>query len=373
MGLMDQLRAELIDIIEWIDDDRHTLVWRFPRHRNQIKNGAQLIVRPGQQAIFVRQGQVADVFEPGQYRLETKNLPVLSRLAGWKYGFDSPFQAEIYFVNTRQITDLKWGTPNPVMMRDPDFGTIRVRAFGTYTLRAQNPKILLTELVGTDSSFESDEISELLRSIVNSAFADVVAKSEIAVLDLASNYADLGEQIRKLVVERIDDEYGLEIPQLFIVNISVPTEVEQALDVRSSMAAVGDMGRFQAFQLGTAMPVAAANPAGGLAGAGVGLGMGMAIAGSMIPGTTQGPTGPAGGPAAPPPLPADSWHIAQGGQTLGPFNLEQMAQRVPTGQLTPSTLVWTAGMAGWVAAGEVHPLMNWFSPLPPPPPQVPTR
>ncbi len=377
MGLMDQLRAELIDIIEWIDDNRHTLVWRFPRHRNQIKNGAQLIVRPGQQAIFVRQGQVADVFEPGQYRLETKNLPVLSRLAGWKYGFDSPFQAEIYFVNTRRITNLKWGTPNPVMMRDPDFGTIRVRAFGTYTLRAQDPKILLTELVGTDSSFESDEISELLRSIVNSAFADVVAKSEIAVLDLAANYADLGEQIRKLAVERIDDEYGLEIPQLFIVNISVPTEVEQALDVRSSMAAVGDLGRYQAFQLGTAMPVAAANPAGGLAGAGVGLGMGMAIAGSMIPGTTQGPTGTAGGPAAtpaaPPPPPADSWYLAQGGQTLGPFSLEQMTQGVPTGQLTPSTLVWTAGMAGWVAAGEVQPLMNWFAPLPPAPPQVPTR
>jgi membrane protease subunit (stomatin/prohibitin family) len=377
MGLMDKLRAELIDIIEWVDDDRHTLVWRYPRYRNQIKNGAQLIVRPSQQAIFVRQGQIADVFGPGQYRLETKNLPILSTLAGWKYGFDSPFQAEVYFVNARQITDLKWGTPNPVMMRDPDFGTIRVRAFGTYTLQAQDPKILLTELVGTDSTFESDEISELLRSIVNSAFADVVAKSEIPVLDLAAHYADLGEQIRKLVVERIDDEYGLEIPQLFIVNISVPTEVEQALDVRSSMAAVGDVGHYQAYQLGSSMPIAAANPAGGLAGAGVGLGMGMAIAGSMVPGTTPGTTGPAAGPSpapqAPPPVPpAANWHIAQAGQTLGPFSLEQMGQGVPTGQLTPNTLVWTSGMAGWVAAGQVQALLHLFAPAPPPPPQVPT-
>jgi len=377
MGLMDRLRNELIDIIEWIDDDRHTLVWRFPRYRNQIKNGAQLIVRPGQQAVFVRQGQIADVFDPGQHRLETRNLPLLSTLAGWKHGFDSPFQAEVYFVNTRQVTDLKWGTPNPVIMRDADFGTIRVRAFGTYTLRAQDPRTILTELVGTDSSFESDEISELLRSIVNSAFADVVAKSKIPVLDLAAHYAELAEQIRRLVVERIDDEYGLEIPQLFIVNISVPTEVEQALDVRSSMAAVGDMGLYQAYQLGNAMPVAAANPAGGLAGAGVGLGMGMAIAGSMIPGTGQGSSGPAGAPTPapqtppPPPSPAN-WHIARDGQTLGPFSPEQMAQGIPTGQLTPSTLVWTAGMTGWVAAGQVHALTNLFAPAPPEPPPAPS-
>ena len=143
MGLIDRLRAELIDIIEWVDDSRHTLVWRFPRYNNQIKHGAQLIVRPGQAAILVSQGRIADVFGPGQYKLATANLPILSTIAGWKYGFDSPFMAEVYFVSTRQITDLKWGTPNPVMMRDPDFGPIRVRAFGTYTLKAQDPKILL--------------------------------------------------------------------------------------------------------------------------------------------------------------------------------------------------------------------------------------
>ena len=214
MGIMKKLRAELIDIIEWVDDSRHTIVWRFPRFHNQIKHGAQLIVRPGQTAIFVHRGRVADIFEPGQYRLETRNLPVLSTLAGWKYGFDSPFKAEVYFIATRQITDLKWGTPNPVMMRDPDFGPIRVRAFGTYTLKAVDPKTLLEELVGTDSQFEADEITELLRSIVNTAFADVIAKSDIAILDLASNYQRLSEELRRAVIEHVDDEYGLELPQL---------------------------------------------------------------------------------------------------------------------------------------------------------------
>jgi membrane protease subunit (stomatin/prohibitin family) len=293
MGLMDKLRAELVDIIEWVDDSRHTLVWRFPRYHNQIKYGAQLIVRPGQMAIFVHQGKVADVFTPGQYRLETKNLPVLSTLAGWLYGFDSPFKAEVYFVSTRQITDLKWGTPNPVMMRDPDFGPIRVRAFGTYTLKASNPKVLLAELVGTDSEVEAEEITELLRSIVNQSFADVVAKSEIAVLDLASNYQSLSEELRRVVLDRVDDEYGLEIPQLFIVNISVPAEVEQALDARTSMGVIGDMAQYQQYQLGQAMPVAAENPAGGLAGAGVGVGMGMAMANQWAPGSGPMPGGAA--------------------------------------------------------------------------------
>ena len=200
MGFMDKLRGELIDVVEWVDDSRHTLVWRFPRYHNQIKNGAQLIVRPGQSAIFVRQGQVADVFGPGQYRLETKNLPILSTLEGWKYGFDSPFKAEVYFVSTRQIPDLKWGTPNAVMMRDPDFGPIRLRAFGTYTLKAADARALLQELVGADSNFEAEEVSELLRSIINHTFAELVASSEIAALDLAENYQELSEELRRRVV-----------------------------------------------------------------------------------------------------------------------------------------------------------------------------
>jgi membrane protease subunit (stomatin/prohibitin family) len=327
MGLFDKLRAELIDIVEWIDDSQHTLVWRFPRFHNQIKYGAQLIVRPGQSAVFVHRGRIADVFGPGHYSLETKNLPVLSSLMGWMHGFDSPFKAEVYFVSTRQLTDLKWGTPNPVPLRDPDFGSVRVRAFGTYTLRASDPARLLSELVGTDGTFEAEEISSLLRSIIGMAFADVVASSGISVLDLARSYGELSETLRQAVVERIDDEYGLEIPQLYIVNVSVPAEVERALDARASMTALGDMGSYQAYQLGNAMPEAAANPAGGLAGAGVGLGMGVAMTqamGGMLPagGTPATPS-----PVAPPPLPTVAWHIAEGGESVGPSRDPRLVSR----------------------------------------------
>lgn len=368
MGLIDKLRAELIDIIEWIDDSEHTLVWRFPRYRNQIKYGAQLIVRPGQSAVFVHQGRIADVFGPGHYRLETKNLPVLSTLMGWMHGFDSPFKAEVYFVSTRQLTDLKWGTSNPVPLRDADFGPVRVRAFGTYTLRAIDPGRLLSELVGTDGVYEAEEISALLRSIISMAFADVVASSGISVLDLAQNYGELSETLRKAVVERIDDEYGLELPQLYIVNVSVPAEVERALDARASMTAIGNLGAFQAYQMGNAMPEAAANPAGGLAGAGVGLGMGLAMTNSMQ--GMMGGGGPQGAPPqAPPPLPTVTWHVAENGEALGPFTPAQMAQAIAGGRVTRASLVWCAGMDGWHPAGDVEALAGQFAPPPPPVPE----
>lgn len=381
MTLLDKLRAELIDIVEWIDDSEHTLVWRFPRYRNQIKYGANLIVRPGQSAVFVHQGRIADVFDPGHYALETKNLPVLSTLMGWKHGFDSPFKAEVYFVSTRQLTNLKWGTSNPVPLRDPDFGPVRVRAFGTYTLKAIDPARLLSELVGTDGVYEAEEISSLLRSIVSMAFADIVSNSGISVLDLARSYSQLSETLRKEVVSRIDDEYGLEIPQLYIVNVSVPAEVERALDARASMNAIGDMAAFQAYQLGNAMPEAAANPAGGLAGAGVGLGMGMAMTnamGGMFPGQGRGgPSGssgsaptaasPNGGP--PPPLPSPvSWHIAESGQPVGPFTGAQLAQAIASGRVSRTTLVWCVGMSEWHAAGQTEALVPFFAPPPPPVP-----
>ena len=369
MGLMDKLRAELIDIIEWVDDSEHTLVWRFPRYRNQIKYGAQLIVRPGQSAVFVHQGQIADVFGPGHYRLETKNLPLISTLMGWMHGFDSPFKSEIYFVSTRQLTDLKWGTSNPVPLRDADFGPVRVRAFGTYTLRAIDPGRLLSELVGTDGVYEAEEVSALLRSIIAMTFADVVASSGISILDLAQNYGELSESLRREVVERIDDEYGLEIPQLYIVNVSVPAEVERALDARASMNAIGDMNAFQAYQMGNAMPEAAANPAGGLAGAGVGLGMGLAMTNSMG-GMMSAPNASSSGPPAlPPSQPGISWHVAENGQPVGPFSGPQLAQAASAGRVTRETLVWSVGMPSWLAAWEVEALTCLFAPPPPPIPE----
>lgn len=367
MGIFEKLRAEFIDIVEWIDDTRHTLVWRFPRYHNQIKHGAQLIVRPGQVAIFVNQGKIADVFEPGQYSLTTANLPILSTLQGWKYGFDSPFKAEVYFVSTRQVTELKWGTPNPIMMRDADFGPVRLRAFGIYSLRAIDPKALLRELVGTDGVFETDEINELMRSIIATAFADLLANSKTAALDLASRYQALSDELRKIVCERIDDEYGLEVPQLNIVNISLPPEVEKALDTRTSMGVIGDMQRYQQYQMGTAMLAAAQNPAGGGAADGMGLGMGFALAQQLM----QNPAVAAPGAPVPPPPPAAAWHVTVNGQTQGPFSAQQLAGGIAQGQITATTLVWTAGMTGWLPAAQVPQLAPYFSAPPPPPPPPP--
>lgn len=366
MGFVNKLRGELVDIVEWVDDTRNTIVWRFPRYQNEIKNGARLVVRPGQSAVFVDGGRVADVFQPGTYELTTKNLPLLTTLRGWKYGFDSPFKAEVYFVATRQITELKWGTPNPVILRDPELGPLRVRAFGTYTLKASKPEALLAELVGTDGSFEADEIDVLLRSIIATEFAQIVSKTEIPVVDLASRYGRLSEELRRAVLARIDDAYGLDLPHLYIVNVSVPEQVEQALDARSSMGVLGDMNRYQQYQLGASIPTAAANPAGGLAGAGVGLGMGMAIVGLGSPGA---PT------AVPlqviPPSPETSadlavWHVAAGGKTFGPYSVSQLGQAVAAGQLTAESTVWSAGMEAWTAMGRVPRLAILFAPPPPP-------
>ncbi len=360
MGIMEKLWAEFVDIVEWIDDSQHTLVWRFPRFHNQIKNGAQLIVRPGQSAILVSHGKLADTFGPGRYSLETKNVPVLSTLLGWPHGFDSPFKAEVYFINTTRITDLKWGTPNPVIVRDADFGPVRLRAFGTYSLRAVDAKALLSELVGTDSVFEADEISEWLRSIINSAFADVIAEAGIPVVDLASNYAELSETLRVAVHDRIDNEYGLELPKLNIVNVSLPAEVEKALDARSSMGIVGDLAQYQSFQVANSIPDAARNPAGGIAGAGIGLGMGMAMAAPMFEGQAPGAQSP------PPPPPVRTWHIAQNGSSTGPFGEQQLVEAIRTGQFAPETLVWSVGMAAWVEAGQVPALAEHFPATPPP-------
>ena len=352
MALLDKLRAEFVDIVEWIDDDRRTLAWRCPRYHNQIKQGAQLIVRPGQVALFVHRGKIGDVFQPGTHRLETGNLPVLSTLQGWSHGFDSPFKAEVYFVATRQVTELKWGTPQPVLVRAPDFGPLRVRAFGTYTLRALDPRALVRELVGTSEQFEAAEIGVLMRGIIGSVFAELVASAGLSVVDLTRHYAELSERLRAAVAARIDDEYGLAVPQLYIVNVSVPEEVEQAIDARASLGMIGDVDVSQRYQVAQSAPVAAANPAGGLAGAGVGLGMGMAYAGQSVP-----PVPPGAGRV---------WHAISGGRTQGPWTGAQLQQAIARGELSGDSLLWTAGMTAWTAARQVPELAALFPPPAPP-------
>ena len=372
MGIWDKLRGELIDIVEWLDDSNDTLAWRFERHGNEIKNGAQLIVREGQRAVFVDQGRLADVFDPGRYELQTSNLPILSTLQGWKHGFESPFKAEVYFISTRQFTDLKWGTKNPIILRDAEFGPIRLRAFGSYALRVGDPGAFLREIVGTDGHFTADEITEQLRNIVVSRVADLVAESAIPALDLAANYDELGGFVK----ERISPEFlgmGIDLTQFLVENISLPEAVEKVLDERTSMGIVGDLSKYTQFQAAQAMRDAASNEGGGgLAAGGMGAGLGMAMGQAMAQGLAGGGA-PRGTPAAPPPAPGAATpppllqvYVAQDGAQTGPFPLNTLQELARTGRLGRDTLVWMEGMAAWLPAGQVPQLISVFPSSPPP-------
>ena len=377
MGLFDKLRGELVDIVEWMGDNRNILVWRFPRYNNEIKNGAKLIVRPGQVAVFVNEGKLAEVFQPGTHDLTTQNLPILSTLKGWKFGFASPFKCEVYFVNTLQVPDLKWGTPNPIMLRDPDFGMVRVRAFGNYTLKAQDPSVLIRELVGTDGSFETEELAELLRGLIASSFASLLADSKVAALDLATRYREMSELLQKSVQEKIDDEYGLQILNLAIINISLPEAVEKAIDTRTSMGALGDMGKYTQYQMANSIPLAAQNP-GGIAGLGAGLGVGMAMGSHFQNATAQSFGGapqyqgaPPSQGMAPPPLPASAaFFLALEGTQAGPFDTQGLQSLAAQGKLNAQTMVWTAGMPQWLPAREVPSLNSVLASSPPPLPKI---
>jgi membrane protease subunit (stomatin/prohibitin family) len=299
MGIIDKLKTQLIEIIEWLDNTNDTMVYRFPGvYENAIKNGAQLIVREGQSAVFVNEGKIADVFTPGHYSLTTQNMPILTVLGGWKYGFESPFKAEVYFVNTKQFTDLKWGTANPIMLRDPEFGPIRLRAFGTYSIHVVDPAVMIRQIVGTDGRFQVEEIQGQLKSTLVSHFSTILGASHIAALDLASNY----DQLSIMMKPKLNEDFGtmgLELSKFFVENISFPPEVEAALDKRSQMGILGDLGRYTQFQTANAIEEAAKNP-GGSAGAGLGLGAGFAMGNAMANSFGQGMSGQQshGGPSA---------------------------------------------------------------------------
>lgn len=364
MGLWDKLIHELIDIIEWTDDSRDTMVWRFPRYQNEIKYGAKLVVREGQSAAFVNEGRLADVYPPGTYTLTTQNMPILTTLRGWKYGFNSPFKAEVYFVNTRMFTDRKWGTKNPIMMRDAEFGMVRVRAFGTFAIRVKDVASLIRQIVGTDQHFTVDEIGDQLRDLLVARFADAVAQAKIPVLDLAAKYTQIGDQLRGRIQADFDP-MGIEVALLAIENISLPPEVEAAIDKRTSMGVIGNIGTYTQYQTAQAIGDAARNP-GGVAGVGAGLGAGMAMAGQMAGAMGQMNT------QAPPPMPQQvAFFVAMNGQQTGPFDMGAMQQRISSGQISRDTLVWRAGMAQWSAAASVQELGALFGQVPPPVPPAP--
>lgn len=371
MGLFEKLKGELVDIIEWIDDSRSLLAWRFPRYQNEIKNGAQLIVREGQRAVFVHRGQLADQFEPGAYELTTENLPVLSTLQGWKHGFDSPFRSEVYFINTRPVTGIRWGTPQPVTVRDPDFKMVQVRANGLCVVKIDDAEIFLREVIGTDSAVEADEITELLRRIISMAFSDMVLATGLGAIDLQARQVELGGKLRDFVAERVDDEFGLSVPEV-TMNISLPDEITAAMTrgVARGVEESGyvenvDLDKVRASRAADAMLAAAQNEGGSVMGDMMQMGMGAAMAANMA-----NQMGAPAAPAVPPPLPAQQvFHVDHGGTPGGPYDLAQMRQGIANGTVTGQTLVWSPGMAGWAPAQTVPELQAMFSSPPPLPPQ----
>ncbi len=367
MSLWKKLTGEFVDIIEWIDESQQIMVYRFDHHDNEIKYGAKLIVREGQAAAFVNMGELADVFQPGTFTLETPNIPILSKLQNWKHGFESPFKAEVYFVNTRQFTDQKWGTKNPVMLRDPEFGPVRLRSFGTYALRITDPAKFLRQLVGTNGYFTMEDLAGQLRNMVVSRFTDLLGESNIPVLDLAANYDELGNFVRKKLAPEFD-AYGLTLTSMLIENISLPPEVEKALDKRTSMGVIGDLSKYTQFQAAEAMEKAAENP-GGTASGGIGMGMGFAIANQM--GQAMAGGGDKASAQTPPPLPnTPVFHVALDGKQAGPFDTDKLKELATAGNLNSGTLVWKPGMANWAKAADVPEVAALLSTQPPPlPPQ----
>ncbi|MGI8601902.1 MAG: SPFH domain-containing protein [Verrucomicrobiales bacterium] len=319
MGLMDFIKGELIEIIEWTDDSRDTLSWRFPDEDKEIKNNAQLIVRESQIAQFVYLGQFGDTMGPGKHTLTTENIPILTTLKGWKYGFNSPFKADVYFVSTRLFTGNKWGTSNPVMLRDKDFGVVRLRAFGTYDFRIAEPRLFLKEVAGTDQHFRLDEFAETMRSRIVSVFTDALSTAQVPALDVASRYMEVGDALLPVINPIVMAKYGLEITSFILENVSVPPEVEAAIDKRSSMSVVGNLNEYVKFQMAQSMTHG--EGAGGAAAVPAQMAMGFGLAQQMMQGMQQHP----GGSGQPPPLPGQSAPAAApAGDLLSPAQVAQI-------------------------------------------------
>ncbi len=361
MGLFDWLFGQFIDVIDWTDDSHDTMVWRFPRQGNAIKYGAKLIVRESQVAVFVNEGEIADILGPGTYELETNNLPILTELQHWDHGFNSPFKAEIYFLNTKRFTDLKWGTKHPIMVRDPEFEMVRLRAFGTYEIRIDDPETFLREIVGTDGHFTVDEIDDQLSNLILSKLAVILGKDNTPVLDLAANYEEFGRYITEGIAPYFD-EYGLKLTKILVENISLPEEVQRALDTRTSRAITGDLDDHLKYQTAEAMGRASdGGTMGDMVGMGAGIAMGQQMADAMRPASDARQTTP------PPPPDIKHYYVSIDGRSEGPFDLDAMRRMIAEGTLTRESYVWREDLDGWKAAGHV------VGGLFPPPPSPPNR
>lgn len=340
MALMDFIRKELIEIIEWTDDSRDTLAYRWPDQDKQIKNGAQLIVRESQVAQFVYLGQYADTLGPGKHTLKTDNIPVLSTLLGWKYGFETPFKADVYYVVTRVFPGNKWGTANPIMLRDPDFGVVRVRAYGQYDFKIVNPPLFLKEVAGTDHHFRLDEFIDVMRSKIVTVFTEAIANAKVPVLDVAGRYSEIGNALLPGINPVTTAKYGIEITSFNIENVSLPPEVEQAIDKRGAMTTIGDMGEYIRYNMANAVGEGKA----GTMGFGAEFAAAMALGQQMInqPGGAVGanPAAPKGmvpgamgaAPAAAPAAAAGVGAAASAAAPVELMNPAQVAQMLGVGE-----------------------------------------
>ena len=362
MGFFDWLTGQFIDVIEWTDDSHDTMVYRFPRHNNEIKYGAKLTVRESQMAIFVNEGIIADVLGPGIYELETKNLPIMTNLEHWDHAFNSPFKAEVYFVNTKRFTDLKWGTKNPIMVRDPEFSMVRLRAFGTYEIRITDPKQFMNEIVGTDHHFTVDEIEDQLTNLIISKFTTIIGDSKIPILDMASNYEKFSEYISAKIAPYFG-EYGLHLTKILVENISLPAEVEKALDARSSREITGNLDDNIKYQTGEALGSDTGSSMGDMIGMGAGIAMGQNMAESLSAKKTDKHT--------PPPLPQRNttmYYVALNDEKEGPYDLRTIQLFINEKKIEKETLIWTEGLKDWVEAYSI--LEKNFNAMPPPLPKI---
>jgi membrane protease subunit (stomatin/prohibitin family) len=360
MGFWDKIFGEFIDVIDWLDESNDTLVYRFERYNNEIKYGAKLTVRQAQAAVFVNEGEIADVLGPGIYELTTKNLPILTTLQHWDHAFNSPFKAEVYFCNLRRFTDLKWGTKNPIILRDKEFGAVRLRAFGTYEIRIEDPRKFIEEIVGTNGHFSVDDISNQLRNIIISRFTDIVASVNIPVLDLAANYDQLGEYVSEKISKEFS-EYGLELSRVLIENISVPPMVEEALDKRTSMGMIGDLHKYLDFQTAESLT----KEGGGGASDMIGMGLGFAMADKLARNFEKQQSSKEKS-YIPEPF-EKMYYYAKDQEPKGPFNIDEIEEMVKERKIDSSTLMWCTGMETWTKAKDIEEIETLFNYLTPPP------
>ncbi len=375
MGIFDTIKEKLsnefIDIIEWLDYTPDTICHRFERYQNEIKNNAKLIVREGQTAVFINEGQLADVFKPGTYTLNTQNLPILTTLKGWKYGFDSPFKAEVYFVNTHLFTDEKWGTKNPITLSDDRFGLVEIRAFGTYAYRINDAGKFIVDIVGTDNNFTNFEINEHLKSLIATRFTDTVGEAKLPIELYAANTTELSETCKEVMQPEFNS-VGISLEKFFIENVSMPEDLKKEIFEYSRIDKL-DLDKLTKFKTAKAIEAAAANE-GGTAGAGMGMGMGFVLAqqmgGMMNPqmGQQQMQQQQPQGGMMPPPMPAAvQYFYAANGTQAGPVSFEQLQSLFASRTVNKDTLVWKAGLSAWTPLQQIEELKSFLGGNTPPP------